>query len=162
MGKENFKEALKALERRKIVTSLGTVTKVSGTTCEVDRKELPKLTDVRLHSVAKDLENYILITPAEGSQVVCLEIEGAPEETCIVKYGEIESFKVIIDGCEISTEGGKMNLKNTETSLKSILNSLFQVLQSAVIQTPSGPGSFSLDNIQSFKEMNINTNKLLS
>lgn len=162
MGKEKFKEALKALERRKIVTSVGTVTKVTGTSCEVSRQELPKLTDVRLHSIAKDLENYIQITPAEGSKVICLEIEGAPEETCIVKYGEIESFKVIIEGCEISTVGGKMNLKNTETSLKSILNSLFQVLQSAVIQTPAGPGSFSPGNIQSFQEMNTNTNKLLS
>ncbi len=162
MGNEKFSMALKALNDRKIVTSLGTVNKVEGIVCEVERKDMPKLTDVRLHAIAQDLENYIQITPAEGSKVICLEIEGAPEETCIVKYSEIEAFKVVIDGCEISTTDGKMVLKNSETSIKSILNSLFFELQNAIIQTPSGPGNFSPANVQAFQEMNTDTNNLLS
>lgn len=161
MGKEKFTQALKALQQRKWVTSLGTVTKVTGNSCHVKRHNLPDLTDVRLQALVADVSNFVYVNPAINSKVICLEIEGAPEETCIVKYSEVNQIQVVIDGFEIELSEGKLKLANETDNLKEILKGLLKELKQAVIQTPSGPGSFSPENILAFSNLEQNTENLL-
>ena len=162
MGGDKFKQALKALETRKMLTSMGKVSKVEGNTCVVVRENLPTLTDVRLEAIIETSGNFLLIVPALGSEVICAEIQGAKEETCIIKYTKISKLQLLIDGLEVNVSEGKLKVENESASLKDILTSLLVELKAAIIQTPEGPGSFSLQNVTNFTEIEQKTLNLLS
>ena len=157
-----FKEALEKSTKKRYTSSTGEVSSIDDLTCTVKRQSLPDLLDVRLQAVDVAQDNYFLIEPAIGSKVVCLRFDDEDSEACIVKTSNVKKIKMIVDGAVIELESGKIKLKNDETSIKSILNSLFTELQSAVIQTPAGPGNFAPDHVTKFQELNNKVNQILS
>lgn len=159
---ENFIRAVRAISTNKVKVSIGKVTKIEGVFCTVERDELPELLDVRLHSVISEIENYFLIVPKLGSEVVVAEIENAEGEATIIQYSEIEKLEVKVKDLEFSLNDGKATLKNNQGNLKTILNDLFTQLDNAIITTPSGPGKFSPADKQKFQELKDQTFHLFS
>ncbi len=158
---EEFSRAVATLAKKRAVTSVGTVQKVNGTTCTVERKGLSELLDVRLQAIESDFDTKFLIVPKEGSKVLCLEVENKPEETAIVKYTEIERIEVKIGGAEwLISNTGKFTLKNENADLKEILTTAFDTVSNATITTPSGPGFFSAGDKKKLAELKNKTLKL--
>lgn len=147
--------------RKKQVTSVGVVSRVNGNTCEVERDDLPPLLDVRLNAIQGVFENCLNIEPKIGSQVLCLEVEGEPSETCVVGYTEIDSVEVKIDGAIVKIAQGKVQIKNNFANLKLLLSEWLTELKTAVIQTPAGIGNFSPNNVTKFSELESKINQLL-
>lgn len=146
---------------KKRVTSVGVVTRIEGNTCEVEREGLPPLLDVRLNAVQGVFEDHLNIVPKIGSQVLCLEVEGEPSETCVVGYTEIDSVEVKIDGAVVKIAKGKIQIKNNFANLKQLLGEWLSELKMAVIQTPAGVGNFSPNNVAKFSDLESKINQLL-
>lgn len=157
---EELKLAFRAMSRPKQVTSVGTVAGVQGDTCTVERTGLPPLEEVRLNAVVGDFSSFLKIFPKAGSEVLCLEIENNPAETCIVAYTEIERIEADIDGVVFKLEKGKIQVKNDNADLKLLLTELLTELKKAVIQTPSGVGNFAPPNVAKFTELETKTKQL--
>ncbi|MFJ1492528.1 hypothetical protein [Capnocytophaga canis] len=157
---QTFEQAFTRLNKHKQTTSIGTVTKVDGDVCEVEREGLPPLLDVRLNAIQTEVENPFWIVPKVGSKVLCLEIENQPAETCIVKYTEIERVEINIGGAILKVENGKIQFKNDTADLKLLLTELLAELKTAIIQTPSGVGNFAPNNVIKFSELESKTKQL--
>ena len=151
---------LKQVEKMSV--TLGTVTQVRELDCDVSRQERPELLGVKYHAVVNSLDNYIRITPKQGSQVLCAMIENNESEAVIIAYSEIETVTIKIKDAEFTLQDGKFTVNNKDANLKQILNTGFDTLINAVITTPGGPGEFSPADITKFEELKIQTLKLLS
>lgn len=158
---EVFKAAVSSMAKKQAILTTGTVKQVTGNTCTVNRQNLPDLLDVRLNAIDANLTNKILVKPAVGSKVLCIEIDGSREETAILKYSEIESVLVEVDGAILEVKQGKLSLKNNHANLEALLTELYDELAKAIIKTPAGPGTFSPNNVTKFKELKQKTKKLL-
>ena len=157
---ESFIEAISKLNNNKS-SSIGKVIEITGNTCKVERENLPTLEDVRLNAIEGDFSNKIIIYPAIGSEVLCLEISGDKEETAIVQYTEIDKVLIEINGAKFEMSGGKFQIKNEEADLKKLHNDWLNELKNAIILTPSGPGRFSLTTKARFDLLKQDNEKLL-
>lgn len=153
---EYFKMAAAAAgQTRKFTLIIGTVKAVEGDTCTVDDYE-----DVRLNSIEADLESQFTIYPKIGSKVAIGRLEGEDDAT-VIKYSEVDSVLIKIGEMAFEMKDGKFTIKSGQVNLKSVLNAAFEQLQSAVINTPSGPGNFSPADVQVFQECNEKINQLM-
>lgn len=160
---EVAEEALLGIIRKKSrarTTTVGKVKSISGDTCVVEREDLPDLEDVRLNAVSGVFEDLMIVYPKIGSEVMALQVENAPEENAVVKYTEIDKVLIKIGGASFEMSAGKFEFKNTKADLKLILKDGFNQLKNAIIQTPSGPGSFSPSDKQKFEELKNDTENL--
>lgn len=144
-----------SLKTGKYSISVGTVKEVNGDTCTVDFYE-----DVRLNAITDDLESQITIYPRIGSNVIIAQLEGE-DDSFVVSVSEIDRVVIKIGKQRFEMHEGKFTIKNGDTDLKEILNDTYKLLKQAIINTPSGPGSFSPADIQGFEQLNNKVNKLL-
>lgn len=156
---ESFFEAVKKLNNNKS-SSIGKVIEITGNTCKVARENLPTLEDVRLNAIEGDFLNKIIIYPAIGSEVLCLEVSGEKEETAIVQYTEIDKVLIEINGAKFEMSGGKFNIKNDQADQKKITNDLLDALKMAIILTPNGPGKFADSTKTKFTQIKNDNEKL--
>lgn len=159
---ELFKQTIERLNKHKKTTSIGVVTAIEGNTCTVERVGLPPLLDVRLNAVQGTFEHHLNIIPKIGSQVLCLEVENMPSETCVVAFTEIQSVDIEIDKAIFKVEGGKIQLKNQNADLKLLLTELLTELRNAVVQTPSGVGNFAPSVKAKLQELDNKVNQLFN
>jgi len=159
---EEFIEAVRALKETKYITTIGKVSEVNGTICTVTRDNLPPLEDVRLNAINSNFDNVFIVYPKVGSEVLCLEIENQPSETCIVKYTEIDKVEIKIKKAEFIVENGKFTVKNDKANLKQVLSEGFSQLKSVSIITPHGPGSFSPADVSKFTELEQKVKQLFA
>lgn len=149
-------------ETEKMIITTGIVKNVRQTLFDVSREGLPDLLGVRLHALVKSPDDFIRIVPKKDSVVLCGIIENNRSEAVVIAYSEIEKVVINIKGAEFSMENGKFTIKNDSADLKEIINTGFDTLSKAIITTPSGPGSFSPDDILKFEELKLKTTKLFS
>lgn len=153
---ELIEQVFEKFNQKKAVCFVGKVKELNGDLCLVKRDGLPDLTDVRLHSISGELNNYFLVKPKIGSEVLCLEIEGKTGETCIVKYSEIEAVEMCVGGAEFSLSAGKFQFKNESLNIKDWLTEICQTMASAKAMTTNGPASLDPATIQKLNQ-SINT-----
>lgn len=120
------------------------------------------------------VENEININSQEG---INLTIRNGKKNKTIINYKQNEGFKFIDefgnniktskDGVDISKNKNELKLeddgftiKNNKSDLKSILNSLTMILQTSVVQTPSGPGMFDANTLNKLNKIESQVNKL--
>ena len=125
------------------LVTMGIVKEITGSTCMVERENLPPLQDVRLNAIEGDFDNHILIIPKIGSKVLCLVIGDQNEETAIIKYTEIEKVIIQIEGAKFEMSGGKFQFKNN-----------------AIILTPNGAGRFAPTTKQKLNQIKTKNNEL--
>jgi hypothetical protein len=100
------------------------------------------------------------IIPAEGSYVLAGMIENTETEAVLLAVSEVDKITGKVNGAEFTIKDGKFTLKNDMADCKQILSDLLSQLQSAIIQTPAGPGSFSPADIGVFTQLAQQVNQL--
>lgn len=128
---------------------LAKVEEVIGTTCRVslwDSHE--ELASVRLLSVADDdITNFWLTIPRVGSLVVVSPIGADGHVYVVTVFSEIEQLKyvsgetsVTIDSNELLFHsGGKIAFKNSESSLKELLEDIIESIKTLTLGSSVGP-----------------------
>jgi hypothetical protein len=154
---ELFKQAVNGSKRKngKFTLTVGTVKAVENDTCTVGNYE-----DVRLNAIVEDSDSQFTVYPKVGSKVVIGRLENE-DNPFVIGVSEIEKVTVKIGNQLLEMKDGKFTIKSGNVSLKSILNNALTRLQSVIINTPSGPGSFSPVDVQAFLEYNNQVNQLL-
>ena len=150
-----FKKAIGAKKDQKYSLFVGIVKSLGNDTCKVDNYE-----DVRLNAVIDNLQSQFTIYPKIGSKVIVGRLE-KDDDLFIVRVSEIEKVTIKIGDQLFEMKNGKFLIKKGAVSLKSILNNALNQLTTAVITTPSGPGSFSPADITAFGQINTEVNQLL-
>ena len=98
------------------------------------------------------------LQPKVGS-LVCVAFIGK-ETAIVVGSSALDKVECTSEGFSLKIENGKIQIKNEQADFKKLLNDLLTELKGAIIQTPSGPGNFSPQNVAKFEEINNKINQL--
>lgn len=155
---ELFKIAIHSTrnKKRKFTLIVGSVKAIEGDTCTVDYYE-----DVRLNAIIDSLESQFTVYPKVGSKVIIARLDDS-DSMFVVRVSEIDKVTIKIGDQLFEMKDGKFSIKTGNVSLKSILNDGFDRLDKAIINTPSGPGTFSPADKTIFQQLKAKTNQLLS
>ncbi|CAA0222371.1 hypothetical protein [Tenacibaculum maritimum] len=146
---EGFIQAVKASVEGKGKTSVGTVVKITGDTCEVTRDGLPELIDVRLNAISGDFKNQFTVFPKVGSQVLVLEIENAPAETAVVKWTEVESVKMQIDEFGFNADKDGLQISNKGENFRTVINDMIDELNKILVIQGNSINKAAMNQIKS-------------
>lgn len=93
-----FRQAIQQEAKKGLVKTIGwgTASKVTDTTCTVDREDAPILYGVLLNAIDYDLQSFVTIYPAEGSSVLVGIVENLKTEAVVLKCSEVEKVKLKI------------------------------------------------------------------
>ena len=117
------------------------VVSVENDSCTVKLASGLELDGVRLKASINGGENYILQRPKAGSNVILLSITGSLDDLMVIKMDEAENFEISQNGLKIliDSEDGKIQIENSDVSLKSIFQDLTDLLKGLKVYTTSGP-----------------------
>lgn len=141
-----------------------TVVSVEGETCTVRLASGFEIDDIRLKSTVGDGDNYLLQTPAVGSDVTLLSSDGTVKNMFVVLMDDLESFRFSHGGLKIEFDGadGKVLIKNNQTSLYKLLDDLSMLLKQLKVYTAMGPSGTPLpDTILAIEAFEIGFKQLL-
>lgn len=156
---ELFERAVKLTNKkgvRRFPLMMETVVAVDENTCETS----DGIDDIKLNAIDDKLGSKLTVYPKIGSQIIYGRLNDT-DDLFVIKYSEIDRVVIKIEEQEFEMKEGKFRILNKEANLKNILNDLFQTLENAIIQTPSGAGKFIEVNTQVFKDLKQKTNQLL-
>ncbi|KIA86581.1 hypothetical protein [Flavobacterium sp. AED] len=112
---------------------VGTVEALDGETCSVKLVSGLVLSGVKISASVTESEDYLLLEPVVGSDVLMLSGDGTLSNLYLIKVDQIGKFKFSQSGMKIEfdsvdkkikIENGTVNLKDLFTDLATILNSL--------------------------------------
>jgi hypothetical protein len=128
----------------------GVVTSVGSEVCSVQVSKDLVLTDVKLKATISESENFVMLVPKVGSDVLLLSLTGDLKNLCVIKVNEAEKIHYQQDGLEviIDSNDGKVSVKNDQTSLVTILSSLASLLKALKVMTNDGPSGVPLPDTQ--------------
>jgi hypothetical protein len=117
------------------------IVSAEGETCTVELADGFQLSDVRLKATVSDGENYLILTPAEGSDVTLLSSDGTLKNLFVVLADDIEKFRFSHGGLKIEFDGtdGKVSIKNDSVSLYGLFDQLTNLLNGFTLNHPQGP-----------------------
>ena len=135
-----IEEAIKAFSSKIQIKQIlsGTAKEVKETTCTVEREGAPTLLDVRLNAIDDDLQSYVTVYPADGSDVLVAIIEGLKTEAVVIRCSEVQRVKMKI-GSEtlvFDKDGAKYNgtpVKGWMQKVYSDMQTLKTLLQTSPI-----------------------------
>ncbi|MDC9722362.1 MAG: hypothetical protein PSN34_06265 [Urechidicola sp.] len=130
-----FEQAVEQIIKKneKMIITSGVVSKVTDTTIDVTRDEMPDLIDVRFTSILTSVQNEFKIVPKEGSTVLCGIIENDKSEAYLLGVSEVEKVSLKIDDLvwECDTKGHQID--NKGESLKVVLSDLIDEINKIVV-----------------------------
>ena len=107
---------------------------------------------------AVDGKKGILITPVKGSSVIVSKLSGLDSNSyVIILFSEVESVRVTMnnhilildkDGLSVDLSSGKIELKNNQESLKSLINDLVSEIMKITVTTGTGPSGTPINITQ--------------
>lgn len=122
-----------------------TVVSIENDTCTVKLLSELVLSDVRLKATISDDQDYFLIVPQIGSEVILMSQTGALSGLMVLKVDAVEkiiykkgSFEFVVDGTE-----GKVKLKKGGANFGNLVSDLIKEISDAIILTPAGPGQIA-------------------
>lgn len=141
-----IKQALtKALGITPNLAITATVVSIENDTCTVKLLSELVLSDVRLKATISDDQDYFLIVPKIGSEVILMSQTGALSGLMVLKVDAAENilykkgnFEFVVDGTE-----GKVTLKKGSANFGNLVSDLIKEISHAIILTPAGPGQIS-------------------
>lgn len=141
-----IKQALvKALGITPNLAITATVVSIENDTCTVKLLSELVLSDVRLKATISDDQDYFLIVPKIGSEVILMSQTGALSGLMVLKVDAVEkiiykkgSFEFVVDGTE-----GKVKLKKGGANFGNLVSDLIKEISDAIILTPAGPGQIA-------------------
>lgn len=142
----------------------GTVTAIDGQTCTVKLVTGLEVSGVRLKATVGDDEDYVLITPKVGTDVLMLADNGTLDGLTVIKADVAEKFEIKQGGLVFLIDGsdGKVQIKNANASLIDIFTDLAELLKVLKVFTPMGPSGTPLPaSIQAIEAFKTKFNQLL-
>jgi hypothetical protein len=145
-------QAIQTAAKKGLLASIttGTVSNITGDTCNVDREGLPSILGVSMTSIDVNTNSYIKTIPKAGSAVAVAIINGIMTEGVIVATSEIDTIEILINSNKVTIDAsgvkaematGKFTIKNQVQDLKVILQDLVTAVgQITIPLAPSGVG----------------------
>jgi phage baseplate assembly protein gpV len=157
---DNYAKLKKVLESFGLKPNLpitAKVVSVQNDTCTVKLESGLVLSDVRLKATISSGDDYFIIEPKVGSQVIVMSQTGELSGLIVLKVDTIAKVKLKQSGLEIiiDSSDGKVVLKNNTANLHTVFNDLAIALLGFTVNTPNGPSTGLLPStateITSFK-----------
>jgi len=142
----------------------GIVTSVDGQTCKIRIASGLEVSDVKLKAIIDDSQDYYMITPEIGSNVLMISGDGTLRDLTVLKVDKVAKFEFRKGDLEFIVDSGdnKVGLKNGEASLKELFQSLADIIKQLKVFTPAGPSGTPLPpTIASVNALEIKFNQLL-
>lgn len=141
----------------------GTVTATDGQTCTVMLDGGLEVSGVRLKATITESENYFLVTPAIGSDVLMMTDNGTVDSLTVVQFDDIGKIEIKYGGLTfLLDDDKKVQIKNNDASLLDIFDSLATLLKQLKVSTAVGPSGIPLpDNITAIEQWQVDFKKLL-
>ena len=118
---------------------------------------------------AIDGKKGILITPVKDSTIVVSKLSGGDSNSfVIILFSEIESIKITIedhillldkDGLSVDLSSGKLEIKNSQENLKTLVNDLLNEVMKITVTTGTGPSGTPI-NIPQLQQISQRIPKL--
>lgn len=134
-----------------------TVVSVQNESCTVKLSSGLELDEIRLKASINGNENFILQRPKINSTVILLSVTGNLDDLVIIKTDEVENFEISQNGLKIliDSDDGKIQIENSQVSLKEIFQDLTDLLKGLKVYTSSGasgvPIATSMAKINQFE-----------
>lgn len=128
------------IPQKAVPLMIGTVKAVDGETCTVAFGTL-ELSEIRLKAAIDGNTNRLLITPKKDSKVWVGSLTGDLKDLVVLKADEVEILEYKQNGLKflLDSKTKKITIENDQVNLKSILQSLSDLLKNFKVNTPSGP-----------------------
>lgn len=149
---EKIKRAIKQMVKVPLQVVQAEVKSVnkSDNTCVVTLSGEIDIEDVRLRSVTGSAGHVIY--PKVASKVLVAKIANS-NQLYVSMFSDVDAVLIDING--------KITIKNNLANLRSELDTLLDTLAAAIVQTPSGPGSFAANVIANITTVKTNVGNLL-
>lgn len=143
---------------------VGTVTALDNETCSVKLVSGLVLSGVKISASVTDSEDYLLLEPVVGSDILMLSGDGTLSNLYLIKVDQIGKFKFSQSGMKvefdsvdnkIKIENGTVNLKDLFADLATIINSL--KVSVVALGAPSGTITPDVATLVSNFSTKINT-----
>ncbi|MBP4140015.1 hypothetical protein [Flavobacterium geliluteum] len=142
----------------------GKVVSVEGESCTVKLISGLKVSDVKLKATINGQDDFILVTPKEGSSVIMLSSTGDLNNLTVIKADQFEKMEIRQGGLImlVDSSDGKISIKNETVTLKEILTDLATLLKSIKVYTGVGPSGTPLpDSVLAIESFESKINQLL-
>lgn len=127
-----------------------------------DYVDVEDLLGTPYHEVRKraavDGKKGILITPVKGSSVIVSKLSGDDSNShVIILFSEVESIKVTLDshvllldkdGLSMNISSGKLEIKNNQENLKTLITDLVGEIMKITVTTGTGPSGTPINIAQ--------------
>ena len=141
-----------------------TVTAIDNQSCSVKLANGFTVSDVKLKATITDDEDYFLVTPEVGSDVLILSGDGTLRNLTVIHVDKVAKFEFSQNGLKVLFDSNdkKVNIQNNDASLKEVFSDLAEILKQLKHYTPAGPSGTPLpDSIQRINAFETKFNKLL-
>ncbi|GEP52383.1 hypothetical protein FNO01nite_30550 [Flavobacterium noncentrifugens] len=142
------------------------VQSIEGETCTVKFASGFITSDVRLNATVTDGEDYLLLTPLEGSDVTILSIDGTLSNLVVIKIDQLKKFEFFQSGLKVAfdSEDKKVQIKNEAVNLKDLFSGfadIIKILKVGVL-APNAPSStVTPDVLTAVEQLEAKINQLL-
>lgn len=145
---------------------VGEVTKVAGETCSVKLISGLELSDIKLSATVSESEDYLLLVPAIGTDVLVLSGDGTLSNLYVVKVDQVAKFKFSQNGLKVEFDSTdkKVRIENDSVSLKDLFTDLANILNNLKVGvlSPNAPSStITPDVVALVNQFSTNINTLL-
>jgi hypothetical protein len=143
---EQIKQAIAALVKIPMVVVMGTVVKIEDEVCTIKLTDGLELPDVRLKQNVNGTSNFLIRKPKKGSELTAISIDGSLSDLMMLESSEYESISYVQDEFEFKLDSvsKKMTLKNGQTNLYDLFQSLTDLIKQLTVSTPNGPSGTPL------------------
>lgn len=145
---------------------VATVTKVEGETCSIKLVSGLSLSDVKLSATVSESDNYLLLEPAVGSDVLVLSGDGTLMNLYVIKVDQIAKFKFSQNGLTVDFDSTdkKVKIENESVSLKKLFDDLVNIITNLkvnVITEDAPSGTITPDVVALLNQFSTSVNGLL-
>jgi len=137
---------------------IGVASEVTDTTCTVEREGAPTLHDVRLNAIDDNLDTYVTIYPATGSNVVVAILENIKTEAVVIRCSEVAKVKLkigaitlVIDNTGIVINGGLLGglikieqLKSQLDKVTGRIDAVINAIKTGTVTPGDGGAAYKL------------------
>ena len=137
---------------------VGVAKDVKETTCTVERDGAPTIDDVRLNAIDDNLETFLTVYPAEGSNVIVAILENLVTEAVVIRCSEVDkiglkigAITLVIDKDGIVMNGGSLGglikIEELKTQLDKItdrIDAVITAIKTAAVTPGDGGAAYKL------------------
>lgn len=142
-----------------VVIEVATVLSVSLDTCKVKSLTTGKIHfKCALNAIFKNDSEFIKFEPEVDSNVI---IVIANEKAFVIQFSKVKSFTFKYKEMVFNVDENGFAIENKGENLGDLISKFITEIKTAVIVTPSGPGSFSPTAVTKLEGLDLKFKKIL-